>query len=101
MMAGVEIQDAQGHPLEEVTLHLSPAEVADLLVGASSLDDGDADHAVIRDDEGRSVALYLGGEAAPLNRSFDWWVGPIVLLLVVVLAAGAFTLARGLIHSLF
>lgn len=97
----MEISDGQGQSLEEVTLRLSPAEVADLLVGASSLDDGGADHAVIRDDEGRSVALYLGGDATPLDRSMDWWVGPIVLVLVVFLAAGAYTLARGLIHSLF
>lgn len=98
----MEISDGQGQSLEEVTLRLSPAEVADLLVGASSLDDGGADHAVIRDDEGRSVALYLGGgEATPLDRSMDWWVGPIVLILALFLAAGAYTLARGLIHSLF
>ncbi|GAC1375250.1 MAG: hypothetical protein NVSMB32_18250 [Actinomycetota bacterium] len=98
----MDISDAQGRPLEEITLRLSAAEVADLLVGASSIDDGSADHAVVRDVEGRSVALYLGsGDVTPLDRQTDWWVGPILLVVVLFLAAGAYTLARGLIHALF
>ena len=36
----VEILDAQGRTLEEVTIRLTPDEVADLMVGASSIDDG-------------------------------------------------------------
>lgn len=98
----MDITDAQGHPLGEVTLRLDPREVADLLVGASSIDDGSADHAVIRDEEGRSVALYLGsGGTSPLQRHSDWWVGPILLLIFVFLAAGAYTLAHALVHALF
>jgi hypothetical protein len=99
----VEILDARGRTLEEVTIRLGPAEVADLLVGASSIDDGAADHAVVRDDDGRSVALYLGeeGDATPLDRQSDWWVGPIVLLAVLFMAVGAYTIAHGLIHALF
>lgn len=100
----MDIQDDRGHPLEEVTLRLTQAEVADLLVGASSLDDGGADHAVVRDPEsGRSVALYLAGEdeATPLERQSDWWVGPIILVVVLFLAVGAYTIARGLIHAVF
>jgi hypothetical protein len=31
----------------------------------------------------------------------DWWVGPIILLVVLFVAVGAFTIARGLVHSLF
>jgi hypothetical protein len=99
----VEITDAEGHPLEEVTIRLSPEEVATLMVGASSLDDGNADHAVIGDDEGRSLALYLGeaGDATPLDRQSDWWVGPIILVVAVFVITGAYTLAEGLIHLLF
>ncbi|HEU5001334.1 MAG TPA: hypothetical protein VFW71_00955 [Actinomycetota bacterium] len=100
----MDIEDDRGRTLEEVTLHLNPAEVADLLVGASSLDDGGADHAVVRDPEsGRSVALYLAGEndKTPLERQSDWWVGPIILIVVLFLAVGAYTIARGLIHTVF
>ena len=100
----VEITDDRGRELEEVTLRLNLQEVADLLVGASSIDDGAADHAVVRDPgSGRSVALYLAeeGDATPLERQTDWWVGPIVLLVVLFVAVGAFTIARGLVHSLF
>jgi hypothetical protein len=100
----VDIIDDRGRGLDEVTLRLHAAEVADLLVGASSIDDGAADHAVIRDPEsGRSVALYLASEdeETPLDRQSDWWVGPIILLVVLFISVGAYTIARGLIHSLF
>ena len=100
----MDITDDRGRALEEVTLRLNPKEVADLLVGASSIDDGAADHAVVRDpDSGRSVALYLAEEGEPtdLERQTDWWVGPIILVVVLFVAVGAFTIARGLIHSLF
>jgi hypothetical protein len=99
----VEILDAEGHTLEKVTVRLTPEEVANLMVGASSLDDGDADHAVIGDDEGRSLALYLGepGDETPLDRQSDWWVGPIILVVAVFVLSGAYYLANGLIHLLF
>ena len=100
----MDITDDRGRALAEVTLRLNPQEVADLLVGASSIDDGAADHAVVRDpDSGRSVALYLTEEGEPtdLERQTDWWVGPIVLVVVLFVAVGAFTIAQGLIHSLF
>ena len=100
----VDITDDRGRGLEEVTLRLNPQEVADLLVGASSIDDGAADHAVIRDpDSGRSVALYLASEddETPIERQSDWWVGPIILVVVLFVAVGAYTIAQGLIHSLF
>jgi hypothetical protein len=97
----VEIIDSQGNALDEVTVRLNPAEVADLMVGASSIDDGAADHAVVRDTEGRSLALYVGGDATPLERHSDWWVGPIILVVVLFMGVGAYTMARGLIHVLF
>lgn len=99
----MEIRDAQGRTLEEVTIQLVASEVTDLMVGASSLDDGNADHAVIRDEDGRSLALYLGepGEESPIDRQSDWWVGPIILVVAVFVIAGAYSLASGLIHLLF
>ena len=99
----MDILDAQGNRLEEVLIRLNGEEVADFLVGASSIDDGGADHAVIRDHDGHSVALYLGeaDDETPIDRQSDWWVGPIILLVVVFMAAGAYTLARALVHLLF
>lgn len=100
----MDIEDDRGRTLEEVTLRLTEKEVADLLVGASSIDDGEADHAVVRDPEsGRSVALYLAGEndVTPLERQSDWWVGPIILVVVLFLGVGAYTIARGLIRVVF
>ena len=72
-------------------------------LGLRGVDDGAADHAVVRDPDGRSVAFYLGeqGDATPLDRQSDWWVGPIVLVVVLFMAVGAYTIALGLIHSLF
>ena len=98
----MEIRDAQGHPLLEVTVHLSEGEISDLLVAASEIDDGGAAHAVLRDESGNALALYRQSEEpGPLARQTDWLLGPAILLAVVLMVVGAFTVARGLLHILF
>ncbi|MGH2772354.1 MAG: hypothetical protein ACRDIU_04360 [Actinomycetota bacterium] len=98
----MELTDASGKPLQEVTVRLSGREVTDLLVAASEMDDGTRDHTVIRDQDGSLLAVYLDRpEAGPIEKAMDWWVGPIVLLAVVLVVIGAFTVARGLLRLLF
>ena len=98
----MKIQDARGRELNEATVQLEPEEVTDLLVSASQLDDGSVDHAVLRDTSGTALALYCRTEdLEPLERQVDWWLGPAILLVVVLMAVGAFTIARGILGMLF
>jgi len=98
----VQITDAAGKALTEVTIALSEQEVTDLLVAASEIDDKTSDHALLRDPDGFSLALYLNRDAPPpLVRGLDWWIGPIILFAGILLVSGAFTIARGLLRLLF
>jgi hypothetical protein len=98
----VEIRDPQGHPLLEVTVHLTEGEISDLLVAASEIDEGASAHAVLRDEAGNALALYRRSEEpGPLARQTDWLIGPAILLAVILMAVGAFTMARGLVRLLF
>lgn len=98
----VKIVDSRGRSTDEVTLRLEKDEVAELLVAASQIDDGTLDHALVRDGSGRTIAVYADdGEDDPLRRQIDWWLGPLVLAMAVLMAVGAFTVARGLIRLFF
>jgi hypothetical protein len=98
----VEIRDPQGRPLLEVTVHLTEGEISDLLVAASEIEEGAAAHAVLRDEAGNALALYRRSEEpGPLARQTDWLIGPAILLAVILMAVGAFTMARGLLRILF
>ena len=98
----MEIRDPQGRPLLEVTVHLTEGEISDLLVAASEIEEGAAAHAVLRDEAGNALALYRRSEEpGPLARQTDWLIGPAILLAVILMAVGAFTMARGLLRILF
>ncbi|MCA1840776.1 MAG: hypothetical protein ABR507_00840 [Actinomycetota bacterium] len=98
----MQIQDGAGRPLDEVTLKLDQEEVTQLLVGASQIDDGSSDHALIRDHAGTVLAVYIeDSEPGPLKKGTDWWLGPIILVGVIVLVVGLYTIARGLVGLLF
>ena len=98
----MEIRDPQGRPLLEVTVHLTEGEISDLLVAASEIEEGPAEHAVLRDESGNALALYRRSEEpGPLARQTDWLIGPAILLAVILMVVGAFTMARGLLRILF
>ncbi|MGH2721364.1 MAG: hypothetical protein ACRDJO_07150 [Actinomycetota bacterium] len=98
----MEIRDPQGRPLLEVTVHLTEAEISDLLVAASEIEEGASGHAVLRDEGGNALALYRRSEdPGPLTRQTDWLIGPAILLAVILMAVGAFTVARGLLRLFF
>jgi len=98
----MQIKDSGGRVLTEVTIVLSDQEVTDLLVAASQIDDKTSSHALLRDPDGFTLALYLNSDAPPpLVRGMDWWIGPIILFGLILLVSGAFTIARGLLRLLF
>ena len=39
--------------------------------------------------------------APELARSTDWWMGPLVLVAIVFLVVGAYTIARGVLGLIF
>ena len=81
---------------------LSTDEITELLVGASQMDDGSRDHALLRDHAGTVLAVYRDdAKASPLKKGTDWWVGPILLLTALLLLVGIFTIARGVVGLLF
>lgn len=73
-----------------------------MLVGTSQIDDGTSSHAYLRDTSGNQIAVYVAGrEAEPLRKGTDWWAGPAILAVVVLVLIGAVTIARALIDLLF
>ncbi|CAN5820384.1 hypothetical protein BH23ACT12_BH23ACT12_02130 [soil metagenome] len=98
----MELTDDRGRTLNEVTVRLTEEEIVELLVAASDLE-GDAEtHAMLRDAGGTTLAVYHAtDEATPLQRGTDWWVGPLVLLAVILVVVGAYTIGRGLVDLLF
>lgn len=98
----MQINDSRGRALGEVTVALEPEELTELLVSASQLEGGGVSHTVMRDQAGNAFAIYRDtGEPAPLERHFDWWLGPVMLAGFVLMAVGAYTVARGIVGLLF
>ena len=98
----MEILDGRGKSIPEATLKLSKEEVTDLLVETSQVDDGSKDHALLRDESGSTLAIYVEtDEKAPLEKHVDWWVGPLILIFVVLVVVGAITIARGIVSLIF
>lgn len=97
----MEITDDRGRSLTEVTVRLSEEEVTDLLVAASDLEGDGAEHAMLRSPDGTTLAVYRAtDEPTPLQRGTDWWVGPLVLVAVILLVVGAYTIGRGIVDLL-
>lgn len=98
----MELRDSGGKALSEVTMRLNEKELTELLVAASELEDGSKDHALLRSPDGVALAVYRTDEApSALQSGTDWWVGPLVLLAVILLVVGAYTVARGLVILVF
>jgi hypothetical protein len=98
----MEIKDSRGRTLNEVTLRLNEGEVTELLVAASQLEDASIEHAMLRDRGGSTLAVYRDtDQKSPLQRGTDWWVGLAILLLVMLVTVGAYTIARSIMELLF
>lgn len=98
----MEITDDRGKALNEVTVRLTDDEVTELLVAASDLEGDPEGHAMLRAPDGTTLAVYHAtDEATPLQRGTDWWVGPLVLVAVILVVVGAYTIGRGVVDLLF
>lgn len=98
----MEITDDRGRSLTEVTLRLTEDEVTDLLVAASDLEGEGTEHAMLRSDDGTTLAVYRAtDEPTPLEKGSDWWLGPLVLIAVILVVVGAYTIGSGIVNLLF
>jgi hypothetical protein len=98
----MEIRDHRGQPIDEATVTLDPEEVTSLLVAVSELEDSKA-HVVVKKGQGPSLALYRSEAApdSPLEAQSDWWLGPLLLIIVIFTIIGAFTIARAVVNLIF
>ncbi len=98
----MEIADDRGRSLNEATVRLTDEEILELLVAASDLEKDPEGHAMLRATDGTTLAVYHAtDDPTPLQRGTDWWVGPLVLIAVILVVVGAYTIGRGLVDLLF
>jgi hypothetical protein len=92
----VKIEDRSGTSLEEATVTVDDAELVDLLEGIADVVEGKRAHLHFNQLGGPQLVVRRteDADADPLQRSLDWWVGPLILLAVVLLLVGAVTAIR-------
>jgi hypothetical protein len=92
----VKIEDRSGTSLEEATVTVDDAELLDLLEGIADVVEGKRAHLHFNQLGGPQLVVRRTeeAEADPLQRSLDWWIGPLILLAVLLLVVGAVTAIR-------
>jgi hypothetical protein len=92
----VRIEDRRGEVMDEATVTVDDAELLDLLEGLADVVEGKRAHLHFNQVGGPQLVVRRTEEADadPLQRSLDWWVGPLILLGVVLLIVGGVTAIR-------
>jgi hypothetical protein len=92
----VKIEDRSGTSLDEATVTVDDAELVDLLEGIADVVEGKRAHLHFNQLGGPQLVVRRTEEADadPLQRSLDWWIGPLILLAVLLLLVGGVTAIR-------
>ncbi|MEA2516721.1 MAG: hypothetical protein QOG16_559 [Actinomycetota bacterium] len=92
----MRIEDRSGEPLTEATVTVDDQELMDLLQGLADVVEGTREHLHFNQLGGPQLVVRRGLEDDddPLGRQVDWWLGPLVLVGVVLVILGAATLIR-------
>lgn len=92
----MKIEDRRGDSLPEATVTLDDGELMELLQGVADVIEGKREHLHLSQMGGPQLVLRRTeeAEADPLQRSMDWWVGPLVLTGVLFLVIGGVTFVR-------
>jgi hypothetical protein len=91
----MNIEDRSGRSLPEVTVTVDETEAVSLLEGLSDVVQGVKDHLHFAQLGGPQLVVRKGPtDDDPLGRQMDWWVGPLVLLGIVLVVVGTVTIAR-------
>lgn len=89
----MKIEDRHGEPLTEATVTVDDQELMDLLQGLADVVEGSREHLHFNQLGGPQLVVRKahGDDDDPLGRQLDWWLGPLVLVAVVLLIVGLFT----------
>ena len=92
----MKIEDRTGESVDEATVTVDNEELYDLLEGLADLMEGKKQHLHFTQPGGPQLVVrrVAEGDPDPLRRQMDWWVGPLVLLGVVLLLVGLVTVVR-------
>jgi hypothetical protein len=92
----MKIEDRRGESLTEATVTVDDQELMDLLQGLADVVEGSREHLHFNQLGGPQLVVRRAQEDDddPLGRQLDWWLGPLVLIGVVLVILGAATLIQ-------
>ncbi len=92
----MKIEDRQGESLVEATVTVDDEELIDLLQGLADVVEGKREHLHFQQTGGPQLVVRRTAEADddPLGRQLDWWMGPLILVGLVFVVIGAYTVVR-------
>ncbi len=92
----MKIEGRNGETVSETTVSVDDAELIDLLQGLADVVEGKREHLHFAQPGGPQLVVRRvdEGDPDPLRRQMDWWVGPLVLVSVVLIVVGAATVIR-------
>ncbi len=92
----MKIEDQRGESLTEATITVDEAELIDLLQGLADVVEGSREHLHFKQLGGPQLVVRraVEGEDDPLGRQIDWWLGPLILIGVIVLVVGVATVIK-------
>ena len=92
----MKIEDRRGQSLPEVTVSVDESEILSLLEGIADIIEGKREHLHFAQPGGPQLVVRRAseGDADPLGRQVDWWVGPLILLAALFIVLGAATFVR-------
>lgn len=91
----MRIENRSGDQIAEATVLVDDSELVDLLEGIADVVEGNRSHLHFAQQGGPQLVIRrASGEDDPIGRSMDWWVGPLVLIGVLLVIVGAITLLR-------
>ena len=92
----MKIEDRRGESLTEATVTVDDKELMDLLQGLADVVEGSREHLHFNQVGGPQLVVRRAHEDDddPLGRQIDWWLGPLVLVAIILLIVGAATFIR-------
>lgn len=92
----MKIEDRGGDSLTEATITVDDQELIDLLQGLADVIEEKRDHLHFAQAGGPQLVVRRAAEtdADPLGRQMDWWLGPALLLGIVLVVIGAIAVVR-------
>ncbi len=92
----MKIEDRHGQPLKEATVTVDEDEIVELLQGLADVVEGSREHLHFNQIGGPQLVVrrVTENDPDPLQRSMDWWVGPLLLVGLVFVIVGAATVFR-------